>query len=202
LKGHRSDLWRLFCFTVFIGGVVILPSRVWGGALAQDPTPTLPPAVWMTPVSGEQAPGVARPDYLLLGGIALLLLLGGAVLLGISIFLARRRKAKRRAAAPSTFHGYMLVVQAGPGAGARYPFTQSTVVMGRSADCQVVINYPNVSLHHAQLAWDGRQFAVQDLDSTNGTFVNGHRITEPVLFRLGDVLSLGGTVELVLRAGG
>ncbi len=203
MKGQRNNLWWLFCLAALVGGLVILPGRVGGGALAQLPTPTLPPAVWMTPVGGEEMPGVAKPDYLLLGGIALvLLLLGGAVLLGIVALLARRRKAQRRAAAPSTFHGYVIVVQAGPGAGARYPITQGTLVMGRGADCQVVVNYPNVSLRHAQLDWDGQQFIVQDLGSTNGTFINGHRISGPVLFRVGDVLSLGGTVELALRAGG
>jgi pSer/pThr/pTyr-binding forkhead associated (FHA) protein len=75
-------------------------------------------------------------------------------------------------------------------------------MLGRSPDCQVIVNYPNVSAHHARLHWDGQQFVVEDLGSTNGTFVNGHRLTGPVLFRPGDVLSLGGSVELVLQAGG
>jgi len=160
----------------------------------------------MTPVSGEEVPGVAAPDYLLLvGGALVLLLLGGAVLLGVVIVVARRRKSKRRAAPASPFAtlpGYVLVVQAGPGAGTRYPLAQGAIIMGRRADCQVVINFPNVSGHHARLTWDGRQFVVEDLGSTNGTFVNGHRLTGPVQFRPGDVLSLGGSVELVLQASG
>ena len=66
MKGHRSDLWRLFCFTVFIGGVVILPSRVWGGALAHDPTPT----------AGTRYPALFRPgDVLSLGGMVAALVL-------------------------------------------------------------------------------------------------------------------------------
>ena len=43
---------------------------------------------------------------------------------------------------------------------------------------------------------------LEDLGSTNGTFVNSYRLTGPVQFRPGDVLSLGGSVELVLQAGG
>ncbi len=207
MREQRNNLWWLLCLVAIVAGLMVLPRRAWGDALQQDPTPTLPPPVWMTPVSGEQVPGVTAPNYLLLGGGALiLLLLGGAVLLGIVVLLVRRRrKAKRQAAAPSAFAaapGYVLVVQAGPGIGARYPVVQGATTMGRAPDCQVVINFPNVSAHHAQLAWDGQQFVVQDLGSTNGTFVNSYRLTGPVQFRPGDVLSLGGSVELVLQAGG
>jgi hypothetical protein len=196
----------LFFLVGLVAGLMILPGRVWGAVPAQDLAPTLPPAVWMTPVSGEEVPGVSGPDYLLWGGIALVvLLLGGAVLLGLIMFLVRRRKAKRPVAVSSSAasSGYALVVQAGPGTGTRYPLvTPGAVIMGRAPDCQVVINFPNVSGHHARLTWDGRQFVVEDLGSTNGTFVNGYRLTEPVQFRPGDVLSLGGSVELVLQAGG
>lgn len=205
MKGHRNYLWWLLCLVGLVAVLTALPRPAWGDAPAQDPTPTLPPAVWMTPVSGEEAPGVAEPDYLLLGGAALvLLLLGGVVLLGIMASSVRRRRGKRQAAASSAAAapGYVLVVQAGPGAGTRYPLTQGAIVLGRNPSCQVVINFPNVSGHHAQLNWDGHQFVVQDLGSTNGTFVNGYRLTEPVQFRPGDVLSLGGSVELVLQAGG
>lgn len=207
MKGHRDNLWWLLCLVGLIAGLMILPRQVWGDVPAQEPTPTLPPAVWMTPVSGEEVPGVAGPNYLLLGGGALiLLLLGGAVLLGIVLFFVRRRRVRRQVAPPSAFAtlpGYALVVRAGPGAGTRYPLvTPGAVVMGRRPDCQVVINFPNVSAHHARLTWDGQQFVVEDLGSTNGTFVNGYRLTGPVQLRPGDVLSLGGSVELVLQAGG
>jgi len=206
LKEQRHNLWWLLCLIGVVAGLMAVPWSARGDVLPQEPSPTLPPAVWMTPVSGEEVPGVAAPDYLLLvGGALVLLLLGGAVLLGIVIVVARRRKSKRRAAPASPFAtlpGYVLVVQAGPGAGTRYPLAQGAIIMGRRADCQVVINFPNVSGHHARLTWDGRQFVVEDLGSTNGTFVNGHRLTGPVQFRPGDVLSLGGSVELVLQASG
>ena len=203
MREQRNNLWWLLCLIGIVGGLMVLPWSARGDALPQDPPPTLPPAVWMTPVSGEEVPGVTAPDYLLLGGVVLLLLLlGGAALLGMVMFFVRRRKSRRRDAPVSAFAtlpGYVLVVQAGPGAGTRYPIAQGAIMLGRSADCQVVINFPNVSGHHARLAWDGRQFVVEDLGSTNGTFVNGHRLTGPVQFRPGDVLSLGGSVELVLQ---
>ncbi|MFQ6100881.1 MAG: FHA domain-containing protein [Anaerolineae bacterium] len=207
MKEQRNNLWWLLCLVGFVVGLLLLPAWAWSDVLAQDPTPTLPPAVWMTPVSGEGVPGISGPNYLLLGGIALVLLvLGGAVLLGIAVSLARRRKTKQPAAPASAFAtlpGYALVVRAGPGAETRYPLvTPGAVVMGRAPDCHVVINFPNVSGHHARLTWDGQQFVVEDLNSTNGTFVNGYRLTGPVQFRPGDVLSLGGSVELVLQVGG
>lgn len=206
MKGQRNNLWWLLCLVGLVAGLMVLPRQVWGDVPSQDPIPTLPPAVWMTPVSGEEVPGIAGPNYLLLGGGALvLLLLGGAVLLGAVVSFARRRKAKRQVAPASAFAtlpGYALVVQAGPGAGTRYPVVQGAITMGRAPDCQVVINFPNVSAHHARLTWDGQQCVVEDLGSTNGTFVNSYRLTGPVQFRPGDVLSLGGSVELVLQAGG
>jgi hypothetical protein len=206
LDRRRNNLCWLLCALGLLTGLTLLPGQALGDAPAQGPdaTPTLPPAVWLTPVGGEEVPGVTGPNYLLLGGVALvLLLLGGAALVGVVVFLLRRKKPPGAARpAPAAAPRYTLVVQAGPGAGARYPLTQAAVTLGRGPDCQVVINHPNVSSHHARLIWDGRQVVVQDLGSTNGTFVNDYRITEPVLFRSGDVLSLGRVVRLVLQAGG
>lgn len=206
MNGRRNDLWWLLCLVGLIGGLMSLPRQAWGGTPSQEPqpAPTVPPAVWMTPVSGEEVPGVITgPNYLLLGGIALvLLLLGGVVLVGAVIFFRQRRRRPTAAPrAPAALPGYALVVRAGPGAGTRYPLTQAAVTLGRGADCQVVVNHPSVSSHHTRLTWDGQQFIVQDLGSTNGTFVNGYRLTGPVQFRPGDVLSVGRAVELVLQAG-
>jgi hypothetical protein len=190
LDRRRNNLCWLLCALGLLTGLTLLPGQALGDAPAQGPdaTPTLPPAVWLTPVGGEAL---------------VLLLLGGAALVGVVVFLLRRKKPPGAARpAPAAAPRYTLVVQAGPGAGARYPLTQAAVTLGRGPDCQVVINHPNVSSHHARLIWDGRQVVVQDLGSTNGTFVNDYRITEPVLFRSGDVLSLGRVVRLVLQAGG
>jgi lysophospholipase L1-like esterase len=64
----------------------------------------------------------------------------------------------------------------------------------------VVINDPQVSRRHASLTWDGSHFIIQDLGSANGTFVNGVRISEPHTLKDGDLLGLGGRVELAFRA--
>ena len=62
--------------------------------------------------------------------------------------------------------------------------------IGRLPDNTLVIDNPAVSSHHACVFRDGDHFVVEDLDSTNGTFVNEERITRHVL-RNGDVLLVG-----------
>jgi len=66
----------------------------------------------------------------------------------------------------------------------------ATTTIGRLPDNVVVIDNPAVSGHHACVFRDGEQFVVEDLASTNGTFVNGKRITRHPL-RHGDTMRLG-----------
>ncbi len=75
-----------------------------------------------------------------------------------------------------------------------------TTTIGRLADNTVVLDNPAVSSHHACVFRDGEQLVVEDLQSTNGTFVNGMRITRHVL-KDGDVLLIGKH-KLVLDQGG
>lgn len=62
--------------------------------------------------------------------------------------------------------------------------------IGRQADNTIVIDSPAVSSHHASLFNDGGFLAVEDLQSTNGTFVNGVRVSRKILEH-GDVLQVG-----------
>jgi pSer/pThr/pTyr-binding forkhead associated (FHA) protein len=68
--------------------------------------------------------------------------------------------------------------------------------IGRTTDNAVVIDSPAVSSHHACVFREGGLLIVEDLQSTNGTFVNGRRVSRHVL-RDGDVIQIGGH-ELVL----
>jgi pSer/pThr/pTyr-binding forkhead associated (FHA) protein len=70
-----------------------------------------------------------------------------------------------------------------------YP-TGVMVTIGRLPDNMVIIDNPAVSSHHACVYSDGDQFVVEDLQSTNGTFVNEKRITRHTL-RDGDVVLVG-----------
>jgi hypothetical protein len=66
-------------------------------------------------------------------------------------------------------------------------------VLGRSRDCDVVIDDANVSRHHAEIRPSGGAWTVRDLGSTNGVKVNGRRIDpeRPQSLRSGDTLELG-----------
>ena len=70
-----------------------------------------------------------------------------------------------------------------------YP-VEKIVTIGRLADNTVVIDHPSVSSHHACVFSDGEHTIVEDLQSTNGTFVNGRRVARRTL-RNGDVVLVG-----------
>lgn len=54
--------------------------------------------------------------------------------------------------------------------------TEVELIVGRSPDADVVIDDPSVSKHHAKLIWDGKRTLVEDLKSSNGTWVNNDRL--------------------------
>lgn len=72
-----------------------------------------------------------------------------------------------------------------------YPLTLPVVNIGRRLDNQLIIDDPRVSRNHAQLRTIKGRFVVFDLNSTGGTFVNGQRTSQSVLYP-GDVISLAG----------
>lgn len=69
------------------------------------------------------------------------------------------------------------------------------VIIGRSPGSDIVIADDFISSRHARVIPAGDEIVLEDLGSTNGTIVNGHRITEPVSLRTGDEIDLG-TVRL------
>ena len=68
--------------------------------------------------------------------------------------------------------------------------SQGRFIIGRADDADLVISNKDVSRRHAALSCDGSNFKIEDLDSTNGTFVNGRRITKESLHP-GDEISVG-----------
>lgn len=72
-----------------------------------------------------------------------------------------------------------------------HPLTQTVVNIGRRLENQLVIDDPRVSRNHAQLRAIKGRFVLFDLNSTGGTFVNGQRTSQTVLYP-GDVISLAG----------
>ena len=92
----------------------------------------------------------------------------------------------RRMDAPASFGGRAMLV----GGGKRTVLSGSRVVIGRSRDCDVTLDDPNVSRRHAELRREGSTWLVSDLGSTNGIKVNGRRVDNHPLTP-GDDITLG-----------
>jgi len=87
-----------------------------------------------------------------------------------------------------------LVITSGPKAGLELPLGTDALTIGRSSESALVIRDDYTSSHHARLLLRGDAWAVQDLDSTNGTFVAGQRVTgAPVSLSLGTPVKVGAT---------
>lgn len=67
--------------------------------------------------------------------------------------------------------------------------------IGRADDCDIVIENPYISSKHALIRKKGNKFTIQDLNSTNGTFVNGKRIKNITRLKNNDIIVMGD-VEL------
>ena len=74
---------------------------------------------------------------------------------------------------------------------------QGYLTIGRAPDNDLIINDPTISSHHARIYTYLTVSYIEDLDSTNGTYVDGKRVKKHVL-RPGNVISLGGH-ELILE---
>jgi pSer/pThr/pTyr-binding forkhead associated (FHA) protein len=74
--------------------------------------------------------------------------------------------------------------------GATHELLDEAITIGRGPDNTIVVNDPSISTHHAQLLLEGETYRLKDLDSTNGTRVNGKPVTETVL-RFDDRIRFG-----------
>lgn len=83
--------------------------------------------------------------------------------------------------------------------GRTYELKVEKTTVGRVSDNAFEIPEASVSSHHAEILLRGKDVVVRDLDSTNGTFINGEKITEATL-QPGQILRFG-TVELRLDTG-
>jgi Protein of unknown function (DUF3662)/FHA domain len=75
--------------------------------------------------------------------------------------------------------------------GERIELTDDPNIIGRLADCRVIITDTNTSRHHAEIRRAGSGFVLSDLGSTNGTFVNGERLLGDRRLADGDIVTVG-----------
>lgn len=84
----------------------------------------------------------------------------------------------------------------GPLPGKVYDLAKSLLTIGREVKNDIVINDAEVSRQHLRFTEQAGGYTVEDLASTNGSFINGQRLSSPTALRPGDIIGLGGTVEL------
>lgn len=113
---------------------------------------------------------------------------------------AARAKAPRRkekaAKPPSKRRGaptHVLVVE-GSNAGERADLEHAPVLIGRGSDAAIRLDDDYVSTRHARIAASGDQWFVEDLGSTNGTYIGTVRITQPTTITLGTQVRIGKTI--------
>ncbi|GAA1763651.1 FHA domain-containing protein FhaB/FipA [Nostocoides vanveenii] len=97
-------------------------------------------------------------------------------------------RGRRRNGAPN------LVVTSGPLAGTRIPMGENDILIGRNPECHLVLDDDFASGRHARIFPAEGGWGVEDLSSTNGTFVNNHRIDEAVAFEAGSQIRIGRTI--------
>lgn len=95
---------------------------------------------------------------------------------------------------------FRLIVRRGPQPNQSYDLNKDIVTLGRDITNDIVINDPEVSRHHLRLTRGAGGFTIEDLGSTNGTFINGQRLTGARQLRPGDMVGLGETVTLAYES--
>ena len=79
------------------------------------------------------------------------------------------------------------------------PRVGATLIIGRGAQCDIVLDFPMISTRHASIEYAQGGWIVRDLGSSNGTFYRGHRLTDAEKVGAGEVISLG-SYRLTLSA--
>ncbi len=91
---------------------------------------------------------------------------------------------------------YKLILQSGVGAGTEYPLEKTDLLLGRDLSNDIVVDDPEVSRRHARLILQEGGYVLEDLSSTNGTFIRGQRLGAPLVLRPGETITIGEKVIL------
>jgi pSer/pThr/pTyr-binding forkhead associated (FHA) protein len=86
-----------------------------------------------------------------------------------------------------------LVITSGPKQGTELELGREPLTIGRSGESGLIIRDDYTSTHHARLLLWNNEWMIQDLDSTNGTFLGGTRVTVPTQVPLNTPIKIGTT---------
>jgi len=85
-----------------------------------------------------------------------------------------------------------MVIITGPSSGKKIPLLPMTMSIGREHDNNIELKDPDVGRYHARILYDRGRFVLEDLESSNGTWLNGEKISEAAL-KNGDRIKIGET---------
>ena len=106
---------------------------------------------------------------------------------------AARTTPSSPAARQSSALASRLVITAGAKEGLEVPLPEEFLTIGRSSESGLVVRDDYTSTNHARLIKSEKGWILEDLDSTNGTLLNGNRVTEPTQVPLGAPITIGTT---------
>jgi pSer/pThr/pTyr-binding forkhead associated (FHA) protein len=93
-----------------------------------------------------------------------------------------------------------LVVRTGPNPGMVFDLTKEITTLGRDVANDIVLGDPEVSRQHSRITRTPGGYVLEDMGSTNGTFVNSERLAAPRVLREGDLIGLSEKVTLTFEA--
>jgi pSer/pThr/pTyr-binding forkhead associated (FHA) protein len=92
---------------------------------------------------------------------------------------------------------YRLVVRQGPIPGQIFELNRNEISIGRDISNDFVINDAEISRKHATLTLEGDRYKIEDLNSTNGTYIDGQRLIGPHVLAIGEIIMFGDNVGLI-----
>lgn len=92
-----------------------------------------------------------------------------------------------------------LVVTAGPLTGTTMPLGSAPIIIGRSPSCTLVLDDTYASSRHARLYLHDGSWYIEDMNSTNGTFIDGERMVAPQKLAIGLQVRIGQTIMELSR---
>lgn len=107
---------------------------------------------------------------------------------------AKQPKQKVSKSKPQRGTPRLLYIVDGPNAGQSVPLTDEPIILGRGTDAAIRLDDDYVSTRHVRFVNSGGQWFVEDMGSTNGTYMGKNRLTSPVAIGIGIPVRLGKTI--------